>query len=305
MTIAAIHLEDMAKPEDEVLAATAAERAFDAEEHAVPRAEPEAYAVVGFEIGEAKILESRRDAAGVIKDRAVNRREDLPAVLRLQEQDVLVAEAELAEPAQIVRAPEGPLVVERDVLSGVGIGGGHERPQGDHAAVAHERHVLLQVDVDAVEVVARKVPIVEPLIRDLVLPAPARITPRFAQVHVGGKLVPQEVWLQIQARRRRREEHLADRTAFASPRANRGSEVIEFCADDEPWHGPHTGRRADLGTAKSIDHGVFTARIRAEAEEVLEWILEHPSMDIGEQAPAGEILRHEPRIDQPVALDGA
>ena len=69
-----------------------------------------------------------------------------------------------------------------------------------HAAVAQERHVLLQVDVDAAEVVQPEVPIVEPLIRDLVLPAPARIAQRLAQVHVGRKLVPQEVGLQIQAR---------------------------------------------------------------------------------------------------------
>ena len=72
--------------------------------------------------------------------------------------------------------------------------------QRDHAAVAQERHVLLQVDVDAVEGVAPEVAVVEPLIRDLVPPAPARIAERLAQVHVGRNLVPQEVRLHIQAR---------------------------------------------------------------------------------------------------------
>jgi hypothetical protein len=46
----------MTKPEDEVLALAAAERAFDAEEDAVHRAEPEADAVIGLEIAEVQIL---------------------------------------------------------------------------------------------------------------------------------------------------------------------------------------------------------------------------------------------------------
>src|SRR5262245_12993669 len=72
-------LEDMTEPPDEMGATAAAECAFDAKEHAVARAEPEADPVVRFEIAEGQILDPRRHLAGVVEDRAVDGREDLPA----------------------------------------------------------------------------------------------------------------------------------------------------------------------------------------------------------------------------------
>src|SRR5687768_13280387 len=106
-------LKDIVEPEDEVRSAAAAERRLDTEEHAVGAPKAEAEAVVGLEIAEIQILDARRDLAGVVEDRAVNGREDLPAVFGLQQQRVLIAEAETVKAAEIVRSTEGPLIVDR------------------------------------------------------------------------------------------------------------------------------------------------------------------------------------------------
>src|SRR5688572_27730622 len=58
-------LEDIAKPQDEVLAAAAPEGALDTQEDAGLGAEPEADAIVGLEILEIQVLDTRGDLAGI------------------------------------------------------------------------------------------------------------------------------------------------------------------------------------------------------------------------------------------------
>src|SRR5688572_24598717 len=118
----AASLEDIVEPEDEVLAVTAAERGFDSQEDAVGGAEPESDAVVGFQIAQVQILDPGRHLASVIEERAVHSREDLPSVFRLEEQRVLVAEAQAVEAAKVVGSAKRPLVIERHLRPVVGVG---------------------------------------------------------------------------------------------------------------------------------------------------------------------------------------
>src|SRR5688572_27734855 len=167
--------ENMPISQNEMLTAAAAEGAFDPQEHAVARAEPEADPIVGLEAVEAEIFQARCDAARVVENGAVDRREDLPAILGLQQEDVLVPEAELPEAAQVVGTAQGALVVERHLLSRARFRGRRERAQRQHAAIAEQRHILLQVHVDTAEGIPPEVAIVEALVDDLVLSAAARI----------------------------------------------------------------------------------------------------------------------------------
>src|SRR5918992_300087 len=102
----------MTVSQDEMFSAAAAERPLDAQENAVPRPEAEADAVVRFEVLEAEIAEAGCHAAGVVENGAVDSREDLPAILRLQQQHIAIPEAELPEAAEVVRSAQRALVVE-------------------------------------------------------------------------------------------------------------------------------------------------------------------------------------------------
>src|SRR5687767_9042077 len=188
-------LKDIVEPEDEVRSAAAAERRLDTEEHAVGAPKAEAEAVVGLEIAEIQILDARRDLAGVVEDRPVNGREDLPAVFGLQQQRVLVAEAEAVKAAEVVRSAERPLVVERDSRTLVGVGHRDQPAQREYPPVSQQRDVLLQIDLGALERVGIAVQIVKALIREQVTAAGAGIPARLAEVHVDGALVAQEIRL--------------------------------------------------------------------------------------------------------------
>src|SRR5688500_12927239 len=144
-------LKDIVEPEDEVRPAAAAERRLDTEEHAVGAPKAEAEAVVGLEIAEVQILDARRDLAGVVEDRAVNGREDLPAVFGLQQQRVLIAEAETVKAAEIVRSTEGPLIVERDSRPVVGVGDRDQPAEREEEPASQQRNVLLQINLGALE----------------------------------------------------------------------------------------------------------------------------------------------------------
>ena len=96
-----------------MLAVAAAEGAFHAEKYTVVRAEPEPDPIVGLQIAEGQIFETWCHFAGVVEDRAVNGREDLPAVFRLEQQHVTVAKSVPSEAAKIVRPAECSLKVKR------------------------------------------------------------------------------------------------------------------------------------------------------------------------------------------------
>src|SRR5215216_3981175 len=87
-------LKNIVEPEDEVPAVAAAECGFHAEEDTVRRPEPESDAVVGFQVLEVQVSDTRRNLAAVVEQRPVHGGEDLPTVLRLQQQRVPVSEAE-------------------------------------------------------------------------------------------------------------------------------------------------------------------------------------------------------------------
>src|SRR5687767_5544004 len=78
-------LEDMAESQNKVLSSAAAKGPFDSKEDAVSGAKAEPDAVIGFEIPQVQILQPGRHLARVIKDRAIDRGEDLPAILRLEQ----------------------------------------------------------------------------------------------------------------------------------------------------------------------------------------------------------------------------
>src|SRR5262245_4139047 len=141
----------MTKPQDEMRTRGAAECALDAEEHAIGRSESEADAEVAFEIAQMEILTMRRHLADVVEEGAINRRENLPTILGLKKQRVAIAEAKMTEPAQVVGTAKRGLKVERHFCIRIGLSHDRTRAQRQNAAIAHERHVLLQVNVHAVE----------------------------------------------------------------------------------------------------------------------------------------------------------
>src|SRR5688572_3467553 len=89
---AANRLEHIAKPENEVLTGTAAKCSLDAQEDAVSRPESEADAVVRLEVAQIQIFDARGHLARIVEQRAVDGCENLPAVLRLQQQQMSIAE---------------------------------------------------------------------------------------------------------------------------------------------------------------------------------------------------------------------
>src|SRR5262245_27418613 len=111
----------MTEPENEMFAVAAAEGAFHAQKYAVVRAEPEPDAIVGLQVAEGQILETRRHFSGVVEDRAVNGREDLPAVLCLEKQHMSIAKAEPSEAAKIVRPAECSLKIKRHLAAWIGV----------------------------------------------------------------------------------------------------------------------------------------------------------------------------------------
>ena len=179
------------------------------------RAEPESDAVVGLEIVRGQILETRGDLAGVVEDGAVHGREDLPAVFRLEQQHVTVAEPGSAEAAQIVGAAERPLKIERDLAPRLGIGRRDERVERQDAPIIQYGNVLLQVRFHALERIAIAVAVVELLERHGVSAAAARIAARLPVVQVGKQLITEEIRLSCQPGCRLVVEDRANPPAFA------------------------------------------------------------------------------------------
>src|SRR5687768_18102610 len=186
-------LEDIVEPEDEVRAAAAAECRLDTEEHAVRVSEAEAEAVVGLEIAQVQILDARRDLACVVEDRAVNGREDLPAVFGLQQQRVVVAKTKAVKAAKVVGSAERPLVKEGDTRTIVCLGHRDQSAQREDAPVSQQRDVLLQIDLGALERVGVAIQVVKALICEQVAAARARIAARLTVVDVHCALVAHEI----------------------------------------------------------------------------------------------------------------
>ena len=159
---------------------------------------------------QVEILATRGDLAGVVEDRAVHGREDLPPVLRLQQEQVAIAEPEILETAQIVGAAERALEIERDLGPGVGLRRRDERMQRQNPPVAQQRDVLLQVHLDAVEREPAAGAVVEPLIRQRVAAATTRIAARLTRVDVDRRLVLEDLRLRQCARQLRRVEDAQD-----------------------------------------------------------------------------------------------
>ena len=103
---------------------------------------------------------------------------------------VLVAETELAESAQVARAAERRLQIERHRLVAVGIGEDALGPQREHAIAARQRHVLLQTHVDSVKIELAEIAIVELRGADGVPAAGVRMRRVVAPVECGGQLAP-------------------------------------------------------------------------------------------------------------------
>src|SRR5678815_931902 len=188
-------LEDIVEPEDEVIAVAAAERRLDAEEDAIRAAETETEPVVGFEIAQVQILEARRHLAGVVEDRAIYRREDLPSVFGLQQERVRIAEAVAMKAAKIIRSTQRRQVVERHLASLVGSGRRYQRAQREDASVAEEREVLLHLCGSALKRIGVRLEIIETLVCEQIASAAARIATRLAEIDVNGSFIPHEVRL--------------------------------------------------------------------------------------------------------------
>src|SRR5262245_59881747 len=185
----------MAIPEHQMLAAAAAEGSFNPEEHAIERAESEPDAVVGLEVVEIQIVRVGGDLPRIVENGAVERREDLPSILGLQKQQVLVPEAVPVEPAQIVGPAQGPLEVEGHGRPGRVVGGGDERVQRDHTAIVEERDVLLEVAFQAVEVEPASFAVVELLEAERVFPSAPGIAAGLPVVDLATEVEAQEIGL--------------------------------------------------------------------------------------------------------------
>src|SRR5262245_32360766 len=223
----------MTEPEDEMLAVAAAEGTFHTKKYAGVTAEPEPDPIVGLQVAERQILETWRHFSGVVEDRAVNGREDLPAVLRLEQQHVGIAKAEPSEAAKIVRPAERSLKVERHFAAWIGVRRRDEGMECENATVVQHREVLLEVRFHTPKRVATAVEVVELLKRDGVSASPARITARLSVVQIRKELVTEEIGLNSQSRRRLFIEERVDSPAVAH-RAHMRSEVVDTRADAEP-----------------------------------------------------------------------
>src|SRR4029453_4744781 len=109
-------LENPAKDDVEVFAIGAAKCRIDAHHDAGGRVEAEADPVVVLERLEIEILASDRNLSGVVEDRGVECRPDLPAIFALQQNRGLAAESIPTKTAEGVVAAERRQQEERHAL---------------------------------------------------------------------------------------------------------------------------------------------------------------------------------------------
>ena len=91
---------------------------IDPKENGSEGVEPEPKAGAGFEIAEVDVRTARRHLAGVAEDCQIQTGKRLPAIFRVEEQEILVAESVFAEAAQRFSPSEGFLHVKWDRLTG-------------------------------------------------------------------------------------------------------------------------------------------------------------------------------------------
>src|SRR5262245_8781850 len=144
-------LEGMFEPQKRNEAFTAGREVEPRDEGAVA-VEPEPDAVADVEVAEVEIFPIVRHLPGVDEDRAVERPPRFPPVLGRHQQAVGILEAELAEAAKRLRAAQRRLEIERNLLARARIGENRGGVERDGPIAIGNRHVLLKVDGEAVEV---------------------------------------------------------------------------------------------------------------------------------------------------------
>src|SRR5689334_3776357 len=105
-----------------------------------------------FDIGQRELGAARGDLADIDEDRAIQSPPGFPAVLRRDQHAVLIAEAELTEPAQRLRPAERGLVVQRHLAASAGVGEYGSGVKRQRAIAVRQRDVMLNVQFDASEI---------------------------------------------------------------------------------------------------------------------------------------------------------
>src|SRR6267378_931218 len=95
----------------------------------------------------------RRDRSGVVENRAVERASEAPAVLRVYQEQIAIAEAVVQIPAEAMRSAKRWQEIERYLLARTGLRHVHAASdRGDRMLC--DRHVVRRFDLQAPEAVA-------------------------------------------------------------------------------------------------------------------------------------------------------
>ncbi len=231
--------------------------------------EAESDAVRDIHITHREVAPPRRHRPGVDEERRVEGPPGLPPLLGAQQQAVPIAEPELSIPAEILRATQRGLKVERHLVSRVGVGDDGFRAQREHAIPIRQRHVPLQADIHAPEVVGTEIPVIESGKRDTVAAAVVRVQRIVSPVERRQDIRFQEIRLRAKSWKRRRIGHVARRGKRLSvPLPMRGLRYDAPPPNSQNVAGRQRTERAALHVVEQVVGAIVFETAASDAEEV-------------------------------------
>ena len=125
----------------------------DANKWATLIVEAESYPAIALQMTEIEFAAARKYLAPVGEHRHIEHAYYMPAVFGVQNQTVVIVEAERQEPSQILRPANDGLHIERYGLAAIRISERGLGAQGKHPHLVKEPDVLLSLKIYALEIV--------------------------------------------------------------------------------------------------------------------------------------------------------
>ena len=162
-------------------------------------------------MAEIQFAPAGKDLPAISKQRHIHDTHHMPAIFRIQNQAVVVIEAEGQKSTKVLRAPEDRLHVKRDGLATFGIGQGGLGPQSQHARFIEKSKVLLDFGIQALKVMQVQLLVPIPCVLKGVEPAVGGILRIVGIVQLSVRTITQEIGLMVDSRSNDRRKNLVGR----------------------------------------------------------------------------------------------